>query len=553
MTADLRIAFAQLNPMVGDISGNIDRIRVAYDRAKGEGVDILVTPELSVVGYPTEDLVLKPAFIESARACVNSLVAMTAAGGPGLIIGAPWKVEGRLHNAVLLLDGGAIAGMALKRELPNYGVFDEKRIFTAAATTAPLAFRGHRLGVMICEDMWFPETARLLKEQGAELLIVPTASPFETDKVGQRLEEARKRVRETGLSLLFVNQVGGQDEVIFDGTSFALDQNGKIAAQSIGFEEDFALMDFASGSLQPARIDEAYDDLEAIWQAMMLGLRDYIGKNRFPGVLIGLSGGIDSALTAALAVDALGADAVHCLMMPSRFTSPESLEDAEACAGMLGVRLDDIGIAPGMDAFGVMLAPLFEGRTPDTTEENIQSRLRGMLLMALSNKFGKLVLTTGNKSEVSVGYATLYGDMCGGYSVLKDIYKTTVFKLARWRNETLPHGARGPSGRVMPERIITRPPTAELREGQKDEDSLPPYEELDDILQCLVEHAMGMDEIVARGHDAETVTRVEHLLLSAEYKRRQAAPGVKITRKSFGRDRRYPITNGFRTYKKPCP
>ncbi|GAB4577265.1 MAG: NAD+ synthase [Rhodothalassiaceae bacterium] len=552
MSASIHIAIAQLNPTVGDLAGNVALIRDAHGRAAAAGADLLVTPEQSLVGYPTEDLVLKPAFIAAAEACVSRLAALTSNGAPAMIVGTPWRVDGRLYNAALLLENGVVAAMALKCELPNYGVFDEKRIFAAAEDVAPVPFRGLRLGLMICEDMWYPATARRLADAGADLLIVPTASPFETDKVAQRLIEARARVRETGLPLLFVNQVGGQDEVIFDGTSFALDTRGRQVAQSIGFAPDFDCLSFAGGAFSPGRIVPPYDDLEAIWRAMALGLADYIGKNGFPGVLIGLSGGIDSALSTALAVDALGADAVHCVMMPSPYTSRESLEDAAECAARLGVRLDRIAITPGMEAFTQMLAPSFEGRAPDVTEENIQSRLRGMLLMALSNKFGKLVLTTGNKSEVSVGYATLYGDMCGGYSVLKDIYKTTVFKLARWRNVCLPEGMKGPGGVVIPERIILRPPTAELRPGQKDEDSLPPYEVLDEILQCLVERNMAHEDIVALGHEAATVARVESLLLGAEYKRRQAAPGVKITRKSFGRDRRMPITNRFRSASPPC-
>ncbi|GER06517.1 NAD+ synthase [Iodidimonas muriae] len=555
-----RIALAQLNPVVGDIDGNVEKIRTARAKAAALGADLVITPELSLVGYPTEDLVLKSFFQRCAMQCAEMLAKETADGGPALIVGSPWLFDDGLYNTALVMDGGAITHKVRKRDLPNYGIFDEKRIFAAASKTEPVMVRGHRLGVMICEDMWFPHTARDLAQAGAEILLVPTASPFETDKSDERLMESRKRVAETGLPLMFVNQLGGQDEVIFDGTSFCLDAQGEVMVRLAGFSTDMEIVDCVPKQIgdrtalrpQEGRKAPLFDDLEAIWQATVLGLRDYVGKNGFPGVLIGLSGGIDSALTAAIAVDALGKDRVRTVMMPSRYTSPESLEDAQGCADLLGIRLDSVAIEPGVAAFDQMLGPVFEGYAPDITEENIQSRLRGVILMAMSNKFGDLVLTTGNKSEVSVGYSTLYGDMCGGYSVLKDVYKSTVFALSHWRNHRTPLHALGPEGPVMPARVITKPPTAELRADQKDEDSLPPYDVLDDILACLVERSMPASEIVARGHDAKTVARVEHLLYVAEYKRRQAAPGVKITRKSFGRDRRFPITNGFRTTRRPC-
>ena len=557
MTDRLTIALAQLNPTVGDLAGNADKIREARARAAADGADLVVTPELSLVGYPTEDLVLKPAFADAARACLEGLAAETADGGPALVIGAPWREGEALYNAALVLDGGRIAHVVRKHELPNYGVFDEKRIFASAPLAAPVEIRGVRTGLMICEDMWLPSASRVLAEGGAEILLVISASPFETDKLGEREGLARERVQASGLPLVFVNQPGGQDEVIFDGTSFAMAADGSIPVQLPGFSEHLALSRWrrAPGGWDCAPGEHAapFDHLESLYQAAMLGLRDYIGKNGFPGVVIGLSGGIDSALTAAICVDALGPEKVRTVMMPSRFTSAESLEDAESCAKALGVRLDTVSIAPGVAAMDAMMAPLFAGRKADVTEENIQSRLRGMVLMAISNKVGDLVIATGNKSELSVGYATLYGDMCGGYSVLKDLYKTTVFKLARWRNETRPRYGLGPEGRVIPERIITKPPTAELREDQKDEDSLPPYEVLDDILVCLVERNMSLEKIAARGHDPEIVARVENLLYGAEYKRRQAPPGAKITRKSFSRDRRYPITNRFRTASRPCP
>ncbi|HEX2478352.1 MAG TPA: NAD+ synthase, partial [Geminicoccaceae bacterium] len=408
-----------------------------------------------------------------------------------------------------------------------------------------------RIGGMVCEDMWTGDVAEGLEESGAEILIVPNGSPFEHDKQDVRLNLAVARVTETGLPLIYCNQVGGQDELVFDGASFVLNADRRLVAQAKGFEEDLLLTRWRRGgddvwTCVEGRIEPTVEGLEAIYQAMSLGLRDYVDKNRFPGVVLGLSGGIDSALSAAVAVDALGAERVHAVMMPSRYTSASSLEDAEAVAAALGIRLDSIPIEPAVDAFAVMLEPVFAGRSPDITEENLQARVRGVILMALSNKLGSMVLTTGNKSEMSVGYATLYGDMCGGYSVLKDVYKTTVFALARWRNQHLPAHARGPAGGVIPERVIAKPPSAELRANQTDQDSLPPYHELDAILQGLVEQDLSARELVAAGHDPAVVRRVSNLLDLAEYKRRQAPPGVKITRKAFGRDRRYPITNAFR-------
>jgi NAD+ synthase len=557
MTDRLSIALAQLNPTVGDVRGNAERIRRARAEAAARGADLVLCPELVTCGYPPEDLVLKPFFLASVRDAVEALARDTADGGPGLVVGAPWEQGGRVHNAAVLLDGGAVAAVRFKHDLPNYGPFDEKRVFVPGPVPGPVNFRDVRLGLMVCEDMWTPDVAETLAECGAEILLVPNGSPFETDKHDRRLTLAVARVKETGLPLAYANQVGGQDELVFDGASFALGADGALVAQAPRWREAVTLTRWVRGGAKGgvesgggwtaehgdlARPDEG---VEAIYQAMVLGLRDYVNKNRFPGVLIGMSGGIDSALSAAVAVDALGADRVHCVMMPSPYTSRESLEDAAEAAELLGCRIDTISIEPAMEAFGRMLAPAFAGRDPDITEENLQSRARGMTLMALSNKFGAMVLSTGNKSEMSVGYATLYGDMCGGYSVLKDAYKTTVYALSRWRNETLPEGAMGPAGRVIPERILTKAPTAELKPNQTDQDSLPPYDVLDDILECLVERDLGFAEIVARGHDAETVDRVWRLLDRAEYKRRQAPPGVKLTPRSFGKDRRYPITNGF--------
>ncbi len=454
----------------------------------------------------------------------------------------------------MLLDGGEVTAIRHKHELPNYGVFDEIRVFDRGPLPGPMNFRGTRLGVMVCEDMWRPEVAECLAETGAELLVVINSSPFESDKTDERLNYAVARVTETGLPMVYVNQVCGQDELVFDGASFVLNADRTLAHQSPAWVEAIETTTWsrekgsegdawtcAAGTVTPVA-----NGLDPIYQAMILGLRDYVNKNGFPGVVLGLSGGIDSALSAAVAVDGLGAERVWTVMMPSPYTSQESLDDAAACADLLGCRLDTVSIEPAMDAYDAMLGGLFDGRDADTTEENIQSRARGMTLMALSNKFGHMVLSTGNKSEMSVGYATLYGDMCGGYSVLKDVYKMDVFALCRWRNQSQPAGALGPVGRVMPERVISKPPSAELKPDQKDEDSLPPYDKLDDILRGLIEGEASIETVAARGHDRETVERVWRMLDLAEYKRRQAPPGVKLTRRAFGRDRRYPITNAFR-------
>jgi NAD+ synthase len=547
MSEPLFLALAQIDPTVGDIAGNVRRVLDAREKAKG--ADLVILPELCLSGYPPEDLVLKDAFLLQIAEAARELAAATKDGGPALLVGAPWKEGLHRFNAVLLLEEGRIASVILKNHLPNYGVFDEARVFVPGPLPAVTPFRGHRLGIMVCEDMWYADVARHLADQGAEMLIVPNGSPYESDKQGIRTAQATARVVETGLPVLYVNQVGGQDELVFDGSSFILNEDGQRVCQLAGWRESVVVTEWRQAGAKlapvPGPIAPPLEPLADIYQAMMWGLRDYVRKNRFPGVLLGLSGGIDSAVSAAVAVDALGADKVHCVMMPSPYTSKDSLEDAAEVAKLLGVRLDEVNIGPAMAAFGQMLEPLFEGTAAGVAEENIQARSRGLTLMALSNKLGAMVLTTGNKSEMSVGYATLYGDMCGGYSVLKDVYKTTVFALSRWRNEHKPEGALGPAGAVMPERVITKPPTAELRPNQTDQDSLPPYEVLDAILERLIEREMGISEIVAQGFAPATVKQVFRLLDRAEYKRRQAPPGVKITSRAYGKDRRYPIVNGY--------
>lgn len=550
MTDNLTIALAQLNPTVGDIDGNAGLVREARAKAATLGADLLVASELLIPGYPPEDLVLRPSFQAAALNAVEALASETADGGPALLIGSLWREEGKVYNAALLLDDGKVQAVRLKHDLPNYGVFDEKRVFAPGPLPGPVNFRGVRLGVMVCEDMWTPDVAECLDESGAEILVVLNGSPYALDKWDERLNLAVARVGEASLPLIYVNQIGGQDELVFDGGSFVLNADRHLRARCPDWTEAVIATEWRRGndgwSCELTDCAAPEDSLASIYSAMMLGLRDYVHKNRFPGVLIGMSGGIDSALTAAVAVDALGPEAVHCVMMPSPYTSVESLEDAAAAAKAMGCRLDEINIGPAMAAFDEMMAPAFEGLPPDTTEENIQARSRGIILMALSNKTGAMVVSTGNKSEMSVGYATLYGDMCGGYSVLKDVYKMTVFELSRWRNENVPAYANGPAGEIIPERIIIKPPSAELKPDQTDQDTLPPYEQLDAILQCLVEKDMGVAATTEAGHDQALVERIWRMLLIAEYKRRQAPPGVKITQRSFGRDRRYPITDAFK-------
>jgi len=562
-----RLALAQVNPTVGDIKGNTALVRAARATAARDGAALVAFPELVLTGYPPEDLVLRPSLLAAVEDALDALKADTADGGPALLVTAPTRTDGTVYNAVFLLADGKVLAVRTKHELPNYGVFDEKRVFTAGPLPAPIEFRGLKLGVPICEDIWFPTVSKALAD--SDILIVPNGSPFELGKVGQRLELARERAAETGLPVVYLNQIGGQDELVFDGGSFVVDAQGTLVAALPAWAEAVKCVDFQrdGGVLRPVAAAELHPelltgretepfangstspteaDLAEIYEAMVLGLRDYVRKNRFPGVVLGMSGGIDSALSAAVAVDALGAENVHLVRLPSRYTSDASQDDASECAALLGAEIVTLPIAAGVSALEDTLAPLFAGRAPDTTEENLQARARGILLMALSNKFGWMMVTTGNKSEMSVGYATLYGDMCGGYSVLKDVYKTTVFALSAWRNRARPDGALGPEGLVIPEAIIVKPPTAELRPNQTDQDSLPPYDVLDAILLGLVEREEPAATIADRGFPVALVKRVQHMLYIAEYKRRQAPPGVKISRRNLSRDRRYPITNAFR-------
>ncbi|HEU4986587.1 MAG TPA: NAD+ synthase [Rhizobiaceae bacterium] len=548
----LRIAIAQLNPTMGDIAGNLAKAREARTDAARQGADLVLFTELFISGYPPEDLVMKPAFVAACEKAVREIAADTADGGPGVIMGTPLTRESGTHNSIMLLDGGEIVAERYKVDLPNYSEFDEKRVFRAGPNMpGPVNFRGIRLGIPICEDIWGDlGVCETLAESGAELLLVPNGSPYYRGKVDVRQQVVIRQVIETGLPMLWANQLGGQDELVFDGASFAINADKSLAFQMSQFEEAVAVTTWKRGEegweCSGGPMSAIPEKEEADYRACMLGLRDYVNKNGFRNVVLGLSGGIDSAICAALAVDALGEERVRAVMMPYRYTSRESLKDAEDCARALGCRYDIVPISEPVEGFSNALGQLFEGTTAGITEENLQSRARGTILMAISNKFGSMVVTTGNKSEMSVGYATLYGDMNGGFNPIKDLYKMQVYALSRWRNTHVPPGALGPSGEVIPANIIDKAPSAELRENQTDQDSLPPYPVLDDILECLVEGEMSVDAIVERGHDRELVHRVENLLYIAEYKRRQAAPGVKITKKNFGRDRRYPITNKFR-------
>ena len=548
-TDRLVIALAQLNPVVGDVALNAHKASRILAEAARAGADLVMFPELYIGGYPPEDLVLKPGYQVACRLAVEDLARETA-GGPAVLVGSPWVEDGRLYNAYLLLHAGRIEAVRYKVDLPNYGVFDEKRVFASGPMPGPIVVNGVRIGIPICEDIWGADVVECVGETGGEILLVPNGSPYWRDKTNVRLNIAVSRVTESGLPLVYLNLVGGQDELVFDGASFVLNADRTLAAQLPAFRESLALTHWqrqeATWRCVQAPIDTVEEGDEADYTACVFGLRDYVDKNRFRGVVLGLSGGIDSALCAAMAVDALGPERVRCVMLPYVFTSQASLEDAAAVAEALGVAYEVVGIEGAVEGLQRTLAPLIAGADHAVTDENLQSRVRGAILMAISNTFGLMVVTTGNKSEMSTGYATLYGDMNGGFNPIKDLYKTEVFRLARLRNAWTPQGARGRMGPIIPQRILDKPPSAELRQDQKDEDALPPYEQLDPILERLIEDEQPVADIVAAGFDRETVLRIDRMVHLAEYKRRQAPPGVKVTLKNFGRDRRYPITNGFR-------
>ena len=550
-SSSMSVALAQLNPHLGDVSANCQKLLQMRERAAAKGADIILTPEMFLAGYPADDLVLRADFMDRIEAAISRLAKATADGGPAIIVGAPCRDKDVLYNSAFILDGGKIVARRDKVNLPNYGVFDDKRHFTPGQLQGPVLLRGMRLGIAVCEDIWFPDLCEMLGETGAEIILSLNASPFENAKTDMRMMHAVSRMTETGLPFVYVNMVGGQDELVFDGSSFALNLGGKIASQMPSFSEGLSLLEVRSQSGTchlTGQISRPAAAEEDVWRALTLGVRDYVEKNGFPGVILGLSGGVDSAIVAVLAVDALGPERVRVVMMPSDYTADISLADAEELADNLGLTLETIALRAGMDAFDNMLEASLEGTEMDVTEENIQSRLRGMILMALSNKFGNMVLATGNKSEYAAGYSTLYGDMCGGFAPIKDVWKTEIFKLCEWRNTALPRGVLGPDGEVIPRRIITRPPSAELRPDQQDTDSLPPYDILDAILIALTEEMADTDTIVSRGYERETVERVSAMLFRTEYKRFQAAPGPKVTPRAFGRDRRLPLTSGFKPH-----
>ncbi len=555
MPDTLKITLAQMNQSVGDLPGNAAAMLAARERAaKGPngGSDLIAFPELQLIGYPPEDLILKPALIERAQAELEKLAAVTNDGGPAMLVGSVFVRDGALHNGVALLDQGKVAATRFKRELPNYGTFDEMRLFQPGPLPEPIIVRGTMIGVPICEDIWQPDVCRHLADFGAEMFVCINGSPYEIDKDALRIDGvAKRRAVDTGLPMAYLNRVGGQDEIVFDGASFVVNGDGGLAVQMRDWEEQEVETRWTKTAqgwrCDRGEIAQLADHPEDIYCAMTMALRDYVNRNKFPGVVLGMSGGIDSAICAAIAADALGPERVWAVMMPSRFTSQESLDDAAECARMLGIKHQIIPIQPAVAGFDEMLSGSFADAQVDITEENLQSRIRGVTLMALSNKFGHMLMTTGNKSEMSVGYATIYGDMAGGYNPIKDAYKMTVFALSKWRNQHRPKIGLGPLGAVIPENIIVKPPTAELRPDQKDSDSLPPYEVLDAMLLGLVEHEKSVDQLMGEGFDRETLVRIERLLHLAEYKRRLAPPGVKLGTRNFGRDRRYPITHAFRT------
>lgn len=549
MTDRFRLTLAQLNPTLGALAANAAKARAAWEQARAAGADMVALPEMFLTGYQTQDLVLKPAFVAEAMARMEALAA-ACAEGPAIGIGAPFADESGLYNAWWVLQGGRVVARMLKHHRPNDDVFDEVRLFDEGPISGPYRIGPLRIGTPVCEDAWYEDVAETLAESGAEVLLVPNGSPYRRGKLDLRLNVTVARVVETGLPLIYLNAIGGQDDQVFDGASFALNPGGALALQLPPFEEVIEHVDLArtpqGWRVVPGQMAAQPDAWEQDYRAMLLGLKDYLGKSGFSKVLLGLSGGIDSALVAVIAADALGPQNVRCVMLPSEFTAQDSLEDAAEVARRLGCRLDTVPIEGARGAVAEALAAVMAGTTPDVTEENIQSRLRGLMLMAIANKFGEMLLTTGNKSEVAVGYCTIYGDMAGGYNPLKDLYKTRVFETCRWRNANHRAWMAAPAGEVIPPRVIDKPPTAELRAGQRDQDSLPPYEVLDAILERLVEADQSVAEVVAAGFDRATVKRVEHLLYISEWKRFQAAPGPRLSTRAFWLDRRYPIVNRWR-------
>lgn len=549
MSHAFRLTMAQLNPVLGDLAGNAALARRAWAAGRDAGAAMVALTEMFLSGYQTQDLVQKLAFLADVERQLARLAA-DCADGPALGIGAPIRVDGHVYNGYHVLMGGVVHATVLKHHLPNEGVFDEKRVFAASDVHGPVRVGPLRIGIPICEDAWHPDVAETLAETGAEILLVPNGSPYHRAKTDLRMGLMVARVVETGLPLVYVNMTGGQDDQVFDGGSFVLNRGGALAVQLPQFEDciahvDFRLEDDAWVADEGPRATLP-GPTEADYAAMVAGLRDYLGKTGFTKVLLGLSGGVDSAIVATIAADAIGPANVRCVMLPSAFTAPSSLEDAAAVARALGCRLDTVPISGPQAAVGAALAPLFAGSPPGIPEENIQSRLRGTLLMALSNRFGEMLLTTGNKSEVAVGYCTIYGDMNGGFNPIRDLYKMRVFETCRWRNANHRPWMKGPPGEVIPPRVIDKPPSAELRPNQRDDDSLPPYPVLDAILEGLVDDEMSVDEVAARGHDRATVKRVEHLVYTSEWKRFQSAPGTRLTPRAFGSDRRYPIVNRWR-------
>ncbi|MHA6692159.1 NAD+ synthase [Devosia sp. A449] len=550
MTDRLRIALAQLNPKVGDLAGNLALARGALADAVAAKADILMLSELFLTGYFPDDLLFKPKFLADAMQAARDLAADTAGTGVALVLPTVWLEKTGLHNAVLVAENGLITATRLKRELPNSDVFYEQRYFTAGPPADPVLIKGVPIGIPICEDIWHPNVCQHLAMRGAEIMLCPNGSPYWANKQHVRKALVRARVAEDDVPMLYLNQVGGQDELVFDGASFGIEPGNKLVFQGKSFATDFIVSDWVreenGWTCTSGEVTELTTTDEAPWLACVLGLRDYVHKNGFKQVVLGLSGGIDSAVVAAMAVDALGAENVHTIMLPYRYTSEASLKDAKDCAEALGVRYDIVAIGNPVDDALTELAPIFDNRPADLAEENIQSRMRGVILMAVSNKLGSMLLTTGNKSEMGVGYATIYGDMNGGYNPLKDMFKMEVYRLAAWRNSHRPGDCLGPIGEVIPQAIIDKAPSAELRPDQKDQDSLPPYPQLDAILTALVEDERSIADIVAMGHDLALVERIERLVNLAEYKRRQSAPGPKLTAKAFGLGRRYPITNGYK-------